>query len=163
MHLSHLLGAGALFAGLGLFLLAPGATGGNTAGTPPTIPVAAGHYVLVVEGDRDQLTITHANRKAEPWGGVAKGFTSDWSLSIRALDGSELANVPLDMSRFDLSAGAKGNARRVEGCIVTDSRVAMLANVPCHAAAASYVFLREKTVVGTVDGATVERLAGGGR
>jgi len=71
--------------------------------------------------------------------------------------------VPLDLSKFDLSPAAKGRPRRVEGCIVHDTEVVMLANVPCFAAAASYVFLRGADPVGTVDGAAVRALAGGGR
>jgi hypothetical protein len=161
MQLSHLLGASVLLAGLGLVFAARG--DGAVPTPPPQQPAANGHFVLVVDGDRDQLGITAANHKQDPWAGVPKGFTSAWSLSIRDAAGAELANVPLDLSKFDLDPAHKGQPLRVQGCIVKDSHVAMLANVPCFASAASYVFLRDKTVIGTVEGAAVRQLAGGGR
>lgn len=163
MQLSQLLGAGVAFAALGLYISADRGSGTSAAGAPPEVPEAVGHYALVVEGDRDQLNITAAVAKADPWAGVPKGFTSNWSLSIRDAKGAELANVPLDLSKFDLSPQAKGRPRAAEGCIVIDSHVAMLTNVPAFADATSYTFLRDRTVVGTVDGATVRQLAGGGR
>lgn len=163
MQPSLLLGAGAALAGLGLFLSVGEGAGASAATVPPPPPAAAGHFAFVVEGDRDQLTITHASAKPDPWAGVPKGFTSDWALSIRDQRGAELARVPLDLSKFDLSPQGKGKPRQVEGCIVHDSRVAMLANAPAFADAASYVFLRGETLVGAVDAAAVQKLAGGGR
>ena len=162
MQPSHLLAAGILLAGLGL-VLAPRDDGTAVAPILPQQPEANGHFVLVVEGDRDQLSVTAANHKQDPWAGVPKGLTSAWSLSIRDAAGAELANVPLDLSKFDLDPAQKGKPLRVQGCIVKDSRIAMLANVPCFANAATYTFLRDKTVIGTVEGATVRQLAGGGR
>jgi hypothetical protein len=163
MQLSHLLGAGVVFAALGLYASTDVGSGHSTAGAMLEPPLAAGHYALVVQGDRDQLSITHAVAKADPWSGVPKGFTSAWSLSIRDANGKELASVPLDLSKFDLSPQAKGQARTSQGCIVIDSHVAMLANVPAFAEAASYTFLRERTEVGTIDAAAVRQMAGGGR
>lgn len=163
MQLSHLLGASALLAGLSFVLAARSDGAASDPVLPPQQPVANGHFVLVVEGDRDQLGITAVSQKLDPWAGVPKGLTSAWSLSIRDAAGAELANVPLDLSKFDLDPAQKGKPLRVQGCIVKDSHVAMLANVPCFANAASYVFLRDKTAVGTVEGAAVRQLAGGGR
>jgi len=160
MHLSYLFVAGALLAGVAVFSWRDD-TGGSA--PPPEQPAANGHYVLVVEGDRDQLGVTHANHKTDPWAGVPKGFTSDWTLSIRDAAGTELAAVPLDLSKFDLDPLRKGQALRVQGCIVEDPRIAMLVSVPCFVQAASYAFTRGKTAVGTVDGAAVRQLAGGGR
>lgn len=163
MQVSQLLGAGVAFAALGLYLSADRGSGTSAAGAPPEAPQAVGHYALVVEGDRDGLHITAAVAKADPWAGVPKGFLSTWSLSIRDAKGDELASVPLDLSKFDLSPQAKGLPRTAQGCIVIDSHVAMLANVPAFADAASYTFLRDRTEVGTVAGVTVRQLAGGGR
>ncbi|MCA8951787.1 MAG: hypothetical protein KDE27_19920 [Planctomycetes bacterium] len=164
MQAFHLFGAAALCAGLGLFLSTAGGDGGSDpAATPPMQPPVNGHFVLVVEGDRDRLDITHASHKADPWAGIQKGLTSDWVLSIRDRSGAELQRVPLDMSKFDLDPRRKGGPIRVEGCIVRDAAVAMIANAPCVAGAASYVFLRGDDVVGTVTAARVDQLAGGGR
>lgn len=164
MHTSHLLGATALCAGLGLFFAStdPGDSSPGSA-SAAAMPPASGHFVLVVEGDRDQLTITAASHKESPWAGVPKGFSSKWTLSIRDGAGTELERVPLDMSQFDLQPEQKGRGLRVNGCVVRDARVAMLASAPCHAAAATYVFLRGEDVVGTVESARVGQLAGGGR
>lgn len=131
---------------------------------PAAPPAANGHYTLVVEGDRDQLAITHAVWKADPWAGVPKGLTSDWRLLVLDAKGDELANVPLDLSAFDLRPEAKGSAVRSTGCTVLDARVAMLVNVPCHAEqAAAYVFRRGADEVSRTAGVEVVRLAGGGR
>lgn len=163
MQLSHLLGVGLTLASLGYLFSGRDGAGASATETPSGPAAAKGHYVFVVEGDRDHLTITHANQKQDPWAGVPTGFTSDWSLSIRDGLGQELANVPLDLSKFDLSPQAQGQARRSEGCIVIDARVAMLANVPCYEDAFRYTFLHGKTEHGSVDAATVRQLAGGGR
>jgi len=166
MHVSHLLGAAALFAGIGLLFTTddsgPPADAIASAGTV-TPPPASGHFVLVVEGDRDRLTVTHASHKADPWAGTPKGLTSKWTLSIRDAAGTELTSLPLDMSQFDLTPARKGQGQQVQGCVVRDARVAMLVNVPCLQKAASYVMQREGIVVGSVDAATVNQLAGGGR
>ena len=163
MQLTHLLGASVLLAGLGLVLAARDDGSASTPVLPPQQPAANGHFVLVVEGDRDRLSVTAASHKQDPWAGVPKGFTSTWTLSIRDAAGAELANVPLDLSKFDLDPARKGQPLKVQGCIVKDPHVAMLTNVPCFANAATYTFLRDKTVIGTVEGAAVRQLAGGGR
>jgi hypothetical protein len=166
MQVLHLLGAGILLAGLGvLFVL------GGPAGNPsesPAAPPADGHCVLVVEGDRDRLAITHAVRKPDPWAGVPQGFASDWMLTIRDAAERVLAEVPIDVSKFETGALQKGQPLRVEGCIVKDARIAMLVNVPWFASAATYEFSRSgdasgRVAVGSVPAATVQRLAGGGR
>ncbi|MBX3462236.1 MAG: hypothetical protein KF830_03625 [Planctomycetes bacterium] len=168
MQPTHLLVGGALLAALGW--LAAAGTGDAAPPLlppPPPPPAADGHYSLVVEGDRDHLAITHARAKAEPWAGVPKGLQSDWRLQIRAADRSLLAEVPLDLAAFDLAPARKGGAVEVDGCIVRDPRVAMLANVPRFAAAAEYTFVRRQgdaeVWLGTTAGAAVRELAGGGR
>ncbi|MBL8750892.1 MAG: hypothetical protein JNK78_17155 [Planctomycetes bacterium] len=179
MHTTNLLTAVAALAALG-WLCAPQASdaanappaalpGAPTQPTQPTQPppVARGHLTLVVEGDRDQLTIRRAVAKEDPWAGVPKGLTSAWTLTIRAQDGSTLAEIPLDLVHFDTAADRKGAAVRVEGCVVRDSRIAMLVNVPRFAEAATYQFSRrdgvEDVPVGFTTGARVNELAGGGR
>lgn len=167
MHPIHALGAGAALAVCGWFLsrnLLP------TAATPPVplqLPTANGHYVLVVEGDRDALAITRAVAKADPWAGVPKGLRSDWQLTIRGGDGAVLATVPLDMSPFAVDAASRGTTR-VEGCIVRSGNIGMLVNAPAYATAATYTFTRAgdaggSVVIGTASGAAVRELAGGGR
>ncbi len=165
MHLHHVLGGSLLLAAFAWFVT----TGdGSAPPTPPaTPPVADGHYALVIEGDRDQLSISHARAKGDPWAGVPKGLQSEWLLRVRAADGAVLAEVPLDMSAFDLAPERKGKAIEVEGCIVRDPHVAMLVNVPRFAAAADYTFVRHErgrdVPLGVVTGAQVRDLAGGGR
>ncbi len=174
MHTTNLLTAAAALAAVG-WLCAPRATDAANAAPPappaaptqPPLPVARGHFTLIVEGDRDQLTISGAVAKGDPWAGVPKGLTSAWTLSILAQDGSVLAEVPLDLVHFDTAADRKGAPVRVEGCVVHDPRVAMLVNVPRFAEAATYQFSRreggEQVPVGFTTGARVNELAGGGR
>lgn len=164
MHPTHLVGGGLLIAVLGWFAVRP--DGADAPLVPPPPPVANGHYALVVEGDRDQLTIQHAVAKTDPWGGVPKGLDSAWRLRIHAGD-ELLADVPLDLTPFDTRPDRKGGAIQVEGCIVQDPRVAMLVSVPRFDAATSYTFVRREAdrdvQLGVVEGGRVRELAGGGR
>ncbi|MEO6596440.1 MAG: hypothetical protein ABIP94_16945 [Planctomycetota bacterium] len=173
MQLTHLMGAGVALAALGWLLSAHEAVNPPVApvaplAPPPAPPVPNGHYVLVVEGDRDQLNITHASAKPAPWAGVPVGFTSDWTLTIRDARGELLAEVPLDVTSFATSALEKGQPLQVQGCIVRDSHIAMLVNVPRFDEAASYTFVRstgraDQTALGTTPGDRVRELVGGGR
>jgi hypothetical protein len=120
---------------------------------------------MVVEGDRTALTITFASHKKDPWAGVRKGFTSAWRLTAFAADGTMLAEVPLDVSPFDVSQKGVGAPIRSEGCIVVDSHVHLLVNVPRFATAATYRFERTepngvRTFLGSVAASTVQDLAG---
>ncbi len=157
MHHPHWLGAIAACAAFGGLL---------TLGAPSTTspPVADGHFVLVVEGNRDALAITAASRKQDPWAGIPKGLTSTWSLAVHDAAGTLLATVPLDVSPF---ATERARGVRVEGCVVRDSRIGMLVNAPAFADAASYTFTRiedGRTVpLGVVAAHTVLQLAGVGR
>jgi len=174
MHATHLLIVGAALAAFGWFAAS---TGGPSVPGQPPLPVAQplpeppqpnGHFALVVEGDRDRLAITHANGKAAPWAGVPKGFTSAWRLTVLGAGGQILAEVPLDVSAFDVSADRKGGPVQVTGCIVRDPRIVMLVNAPRFAEAAVYTFDRMdgdgvRTEIGRVDGNRVRVLAGGGR
>ncbi|MCR9244901.1 MAG: hypothetical protein NXI31_07705 [bacterium] len=176
MHISYLIGATAVCAVLTAFWLTAGeapnqpanagiatATTAKPAVSPPPQLPGSGHYVLVIEGDRDALTVTHSSRKPARWAGVQKGLVSQWSLSIRDAANNELESIPLDLSHFDLRPERKGGALKVQGCVVRDTKVGILASVPCLENAARYMFLRGKEVVGSVAATRVFELAGGGR
>jgi hypothetical protein len=111
----------------------------------------------------EKVSITAAVPKTDPWAGEPKGMTSDWRLEIRAADQSLLASVPLDVTPFATDAAAQHRPLRVEGCIVIDSRIAMLVNAPRFAEAASYTFHRGNVLLGTTSAEQVAKLAGGGR
>jgi len=141
---------------------APAATP-TAAPLPPAI--ADGHYVLVVEGDRNGLGVTFASRKQAPWAGVPKALDSNWRLTLLDGRGLELADVPLDVRRFATDAGSVGKPARVQGCMVVDAKIGMLVNVPRFRDAQSYRFTRTDargavTVLGTVTGNRVRELAG---
>lgn len=166
MHPTHLLSVGAAAAIAAALCFRPGAT------TPPPASPAEpiGHHVLVVEGHREQLAITAASAKADPWAGVPKGFDSPWRLRIEDAGGGVLADVPLDVRPFDVGPGALLRKTRVEGCIVTSPSIGMLVSAPAFASAARYRFTRPgdageagERALGVVDAATVRALAGGGR
>lgn len=183
MQLSHLLVGGALVAAIAVAARhdsAPGATNpipavsaavdDQAAAAPalPTPPEANGHYVLVVEGDRNGLGVTFARQKTARWAGVPKGFSSNWHVTVLDANGDELAKVPLDVRPFATNQNRVGKPATVHGCIVVESKIGMLVNVPAYAAAASYVFSRTEndgtvTTLGTTTGAQVRELAGGGR
>ncbi|MCB9883973.1 MAG: hypothetical protein H6838_00700 [Planctomycetes bacterium] len=163
MQVLPALGAGLCAVALSLALLSPSPAPAANLAVPAAPPRADGHDVLVVDGDRNGLAITFASHKVDPWGGVAKGLKSDWRLVIRDARGELLAEVPLDVSQFATNAADVGRARRVEGCIVIDSHIAMLVNAPTFAAAASYEFYRGDVRIGRTSGDDVRRLAGGGR
>jgi hypothetical protein len=172
MHLSHLLGAGAAIAVCGWLLTLPPVTSAARPAvpTPPLAPPAEprGHYVLVVEGDRDALAITAASHKPDPWAGAPKGLVSAWRLRVLDARGERLADVPLDLSPFDTSAGGAVRGARVAGCVVTTPHIGMLVNAPAFVEAASYTFVRPdgaggELAIGTTSGARVRELTGGGR
>ena len=166
MHPSHLLSVGVVAAASAVFVI------GIDASDPPPVPPVApnGHYVLVVEGHREQLSVTAARAKAESWAGVPKGFDSAWRLRIEDAGGGVLADVPLDVSPFDVGPGALLRKTRVDGCIVTSPSIGMLVNVPAFANAARYTFTRPgdageagEKVLGVVAADAVRALAGDGR
>ncbi|MCK5942385.1 MAG: hypothetical protein KAI24_10480 [Planctomycetes bacterium] len=178
MQTSHLFGAAALVV-VAAVLVGERHAAGDPA-TPAAAPVVApspapvgppeadGHFVLVVEGDRNGLDVTFASRKAAPWAGVPKGFTSNWQLTVLDAADRQLAQVPLDVRPFATDAGSLGKPARVRGCIVVDSKIGMLVNVPRFAEAHAYRFSRTEprgdvTLLGTVTGDRVRELAGGGR
>jgi len=181
MQLSHLLVAGGLVAAISVLArheattaAAPQPLTTTPAAAPivkPAVPVppqADGHYVLVVEGDRNGLAVTFASKKTARWAGVPKGFSSNWHVTVLDGNGEELAKVPLDVRPFATSAKALGKPVKIQGCVVVDSKIGMLVNVPAYATAASYKFARTEndgsvTTLGTTTGAKVREFAGGGR
>ena len=171
MQLLPLLGAGAAIAAAALLLdLAPATAGTAQPSAPAIAPAnatarvaAAGHDVLVVQGDRDRVVVTHVVKKTDPWAGNPKAMASDWRLEIRAADGALLDTVLLDLTPFATRVEDKGRARRVEGCVVIDSRIAMLVNAPRHHDAAVYEFFRGTDSLGRYDAVEILRLAEGGR
>ncbi len=189
MQLSHLLGSAVLIAAVGfsvrgdadnnnrLVIDSTQPLGGSstvqvsppaTAPAAPVAPVASGHFVLVVEGDRNGLAVTFARQKAARWAGVQKGFNSNWRVLIRDGNGAELVDVPIDVRPFATDAQSVGRAPRVNGCYVVESKIGLLLNVPAYAVAQTYEFTRAgtdgiKVPLGTMSGNAVRELAGGGR
>lgn len=169
MHPTHLAAVGVVVAATAASFLALGAA------TPPLPPSASpaqptGHFVLVVEGHREQLAITAARAKPDPWAGAPKDLASAWRLRIEDAAGATLADVPLDVRPFDVEPGALLRKTRVDGCIVRSPAIGMLVNAPAFPHAARYTFTRpgddgeaRAHVLGVVDGATVRALAEGGR
>ena len=166
MQPTHVLGFAALLAGL-WFTSFSNQPARGAPPLPQDPPVADGRYVLVVEGDRDRLTITHASAKTDPWSGVPKGLSSSWQLTVQGADGTTLATVPLDVRKFAVAAAERGRPLHVEGCIVRDTRIAMLVNVPRFHAAATYTLTRhdgeQPHVLGIATAAHVRALAENGR
>lgn len=175
MRFHVLVGAAATLLVAGLSLLPRGdapaavfapATAAPVAAAPVALP-PNGHFVLVVEGDRDALAITHASHKLDPWAGVPTGLRSAWTLAVRDANGAVLAEVPLDLSQFATDVPPQTPVQ-VNGCIVRSPRIGMLVSVPAFADAASYAFTRrdgdgQVRSLGVVDGEQVRTLAGGGR
>ena len=129
---------------------------------------ANGHYVLVIEGNRDGLAVTFARKKDDQWAGIPKGLSSNWRVSILDDKRQELATIPIDVSSFATDVQSLGQPARVQGCMVVDSKIGLLLNVPAFAAATNYVFSRTEpngqiTKLGTTSAPAVRELAGGGR
>ena len=132
--------------------------------SPPAAPPAPtepdGHLVLQIEGDARALQVTRITRKPDPCGPAR--FTSASAIVVRDAAGSELGRVPLDLSLFDLDPAHVGRPLHVDGCVVRDTRVAMLANVPHWPDAASLEIVHEGRVLGVLAGARYEALVRAG-
>lgn len=152
MHASITLGAGAVAAAL-LFITLPV--------DPPRQP--NGHFALVVEGNVSALRVTHVVKKAEPCGMVPKGLTSEFALSVVDDQGKELWRQPLDLSQFDTDPAHIGRPVQVTGCIVKDSRIAALVNLPDYPDGASVSIWRGQQQIGNVATNDLRQLAGGGK
>lgn len=115
--------------------------------SPP--PSADGHLILQLEGDVRALSIVRITKKPDPCG-LAR---VDSPFSVVLLDAAEreLARVPLDLSQFDLDPAHIGQPPRVAGCVIKDTRIAALVNVPHYPSTARAVILRGSDVLGGAD------------
>ncbi len=97
--------------------------------TPPNASTPDGHLVLIIEGDARSLSITQVVAKKDPCG-PTDTIESDYHILMLDADASVLARYPLDLSQFDLNPDHIGRPVQVEGCVLIDTKIAMLANVP---------------------------------
>ncbi len=88
-----------------------------------------GHLILQIEGDANGLRVVRVTPKPDPLGHLAD-VPSTHRVVVRLRDGGELASVPLDLSHFDLDPANVGRDASVTGCVVRETCVAALANVP---------------------------------
>ena len=119
-------------AGIALVVVAISATPSSNR-QPPATPIAssAGHLILQIEGDANGLRIVRITKKVDPVGYQVEQQTSH-RVVLLAADGIELGSVPLDLSHFDLDPAHVGRGPKVEGCIVRDTNVGILASVVDH-------------------------------
>lgn len=162
MNLASALGCSAALAAL-IVTLAPRPLSPATPATVATQdPVAAarGHLILIVQGNVQQLAITHAVAKTDPWGGAPKGLQSAFAVRLLGADDEELLTVPVDLSRFDTDPAHIGQKARVQGCEIRNSAIALSINVPRLATVRRYEFTRDGKPIGSTDAATVLRQIG---
>lgn len=114
----------------------------------PSAPEPQGHLILQVEGDARALRVTRITPKPDACG-LAR-IESPYSVVVRDAAGRELGRVPLDLSKFDLDPARVGGALRVEGCVVHDTRVATLVNVPHWPTASRVEILDGERIVGAL-------------
>ena len=104
--------------------------------SPPPVPSAAvaqdGHLLVVNQGTGQRLSIVDVGAKADPCGpNRVAGALHGYSLAAIDAAGTELGNVALDLSAFDLQVGAQRPAGpRVTGDQVFESDIALLAKLP---------------------------------
>jgi hypothetical protein len=173
MHPATIVGCGIALTALSLVFAAPPApsaapstgssTGSSTGGPPPQAPLlqepaALGHLVLIVEGTVQQLAITHAVAKTDPWGGVPTGLASDFELRLLGDDGVELLKVPVDLSPFETDPARIGKPVEVTGCQVRSSAIALIVNVPRLKGVRSYAFTRRGAPIGSTSALRVAEL-----
>jgi hypothetical protein len=139
MQLGNLLSFGALVA----VLAVPAPHSGNAAPSGAAVMAAqqpAGHLVLIVQGDANELRITGAVAKAAPCGAQPQAQGA-WQVRVLGPSGTLLHTQPLDLSGFDVDPAHVGRPDRAEGCVVRSTRVAMLVNVPAFAEATGIEFV----------------------
>jgi hypothetical protein len=149
---------------LGALLVLGSASFAAIGALPPGPRQPVGHLILQIEGDARALRVSRITPKPDPCGPIA-GFVSEFSVAVFAADGTELGRYPLDLSAFDVDPARVGGAVRVEGCVVRDTRIATLANVPHWPDAARLEIARGGAVMGRLLAAEISAMtsAGGGR
>lgn len=128
--------------------------------TQDPVEAARGHLILIVQGNVQQLAITHAVAKTDPWGGAPKGLQSPFAVRLLGTDDQELLTVPVDLSRFDTDPAHIGQKARVQGCEIRSSAIVLSINVPRIAGVRRYEFTRDGKPIGSTDAATVLRQIG---
>ncbi len=123
-------------------------------------PEPQGHLILQVEGDARALAVVRITPKPDPCGRAV--FQSEFQAVVRDVAGAELGSVPIDMRGFDMDPAHVGNGIRVEGCALTDTRVAMLVSVPRWPNAGSIEIRRNATVLGRIAGVDLTALVRAG-
>lgn len=120
----------------------------------------SGHLILQVEGDARALAVVRITPKADPCGRAV--FQSAFHAVVRDAAGDELSSVPIDLAVFDMDPARVGAGLRVEGCAVTDTRVATLVSVPRWPNAASIEIWRDGAVLGRIAGTDLAALVRAG-
>jgi hypothetical protein len=139
MQLGILLSFGALVAVLAVPVPQRNAAhSGAPAMAAPQQP--AGHLVLIVQGDANELRVTGAVAKAAPCGAQPKAQGA-WQVRVLGPSGTVLHTQALDLSGFDVDPAHVGRPDRGDGCVVRSTRVAMLVNVPAFAEATGIEFV----------------------
>ena len=123
-------------------------------------PAPSGHLILQVEGDARALAVVRITPKVDPCGRAV--FQSAFHAVVRDVAGAELSSVPIDLAVFDMDPAHVGAGLRVEGCAVSDTRVATLVSVPRWPNAASIEIRRDGTVLGRIAGTELAALVRAG-
>lgn len=142
----------------------------TAAPTPPAAAIAnapppQGHLLLVVSGDRKQLSVDHVVAKPDPWQGTR--LDSPYRIRVVAIDGHVLGSYPVDLSAFDLRPDSAGRGIAVQGCKVVDTMVHALVSIPHHpdAARLEFVHANDKSItpMGSIGAARWTELTGESR
>ncbi|GDY02290.1 hypothetical protein LBMAG49_16190 [Planctomycetota bacterium] len=162
MHLAAALGTSLILAALCATLTDRAVAPGVAAATLPAqgSEAANGHLILIVQGNVQQLTITHAVAKADPFAGAPKGLQSRFAVRLLGDKDQELLSVPIDLSRFDTDKSHIGKPKRVQECEIWSSAIALSVNVPRIEAVRRYEFTCDGLPIGSTNAATVLRQIG---
>lgn len=117
-----------------------------------------GHFVLIVQGDANELRVTGAVAKTTACGAQQKGLKSDWEVRVLGPSGTVLHSQPLDLSGFDMDPAHIGRPDRADGCVVRSTRVAMLVNLPAFAHATAVEFVCKGARKGACTATELQRL-----
>lgn len=122
-------------------------------------PTGASTLLLLIEGDASRVTVRAAWRRAFPFASVGQRASSGGRVRLVGLHGRTLAEVPLDLTTFNLSGG--GDV--VTGDVIRVGRIHLLVKVPDLGAAVQRVVLERRVAgrlrrFGEVSGANLRRL-----